>query len=516
MGCARAPGNCLAAAPALKVNSKLGSPYDEVSYKSAPVRLTHPDHLATMAALYGLAAPPVATCRVLELGCGSGANLIPMAAVLPDAKFLGVDLAAIPIAQAQRLSRDLHLTNIELRQMDILAIDPSAGEFDYIIAHGVYSWVPPQVSDKILAICSEHLAPGGVAYVSYNVFPGCHLRAIMRGMLEYQTRAVRDPELKLRHAYALLNFLAASNPKVPALREELNSIRSLDPSVVFHDDLAPVNHPVYFHQFMEHAGAHGLQFLSEAEYYSMQPVGFDSETVRTLKLLGAGDRVQEQQYLDFLKCRRFRQTLLCRREARLDPSPAVGRVTQCGISCPARPASGEMELFADAAEEFRTDDGASMTTNNPFARAAIRFIAERWPLAVQFRDLLNGLEEMPGIAGKVESEAVADVLLKSYACGLLDLHLVPSRFTLEPGEKPRAFSVARLQAQSGSLVTTLRHTTVEVGDLRGRRLISLLDGSRGRAALLRDLQTPEDASPPGAEDLERNLTGLSRLALFEA
>ena len=354
-----------------------------------------------------------------------------------------------------------------------------------------------------MAVCRANLAPSGVAFVSYNTFPGCHLRKMMRGMLEYQTRDVAGPELRLKHAFALINFLNASNPKSPALREELKKIRSRHPSVVFHDDLEPVNDPVYFHEFAEHARAHGLQFLSEAEFFSMQLVGFDAEVVDTISLLAQGDRIKEQQYLDFLKCRRFRQSLLCHAGLALDRQPAAGRIPGFCVSSPARPMQDVADPSSNEDLEFQTAAGASMTTNLPLAKAAILYSAARWPLAAPFR-------ELPGA-----SEALADLLLKIYASGLLELHAVPSRFTLEASERPRAFSMARLQAGSDSFVTTLLHSTVGLDDALGRRLVTLLDGTRDRALLLKDLAS-ETSGPLRAEDLERSLTGLARLALLEA
>jgi hypothetical protein len=144
-----------------------------------------------------------------------------------------------------------------------------------------------------------------------------------------------------------------------------------------------------------------------------------------------------------------------------------------------------------------------MTTNLPAAKTAILYLAARWPMAVPFG-------ELPGA-----SAALADLLLKVYASGMLELHVVPSRFTLEASERPRAFSLARIEAESGSLVTTRRHTTVELDDDLGRRLVTLLDGTRDRATLLKDLAS-ESSEPLRAEDLERSLTGLARLALLEA
>jgi len=66
--------------------------YDEVPYESQSFPQSHPNRLATLGRLFGLSPAPVAQCRVLELGCASGGNLIPMAYHLPESEFVGLDL----------------------------------------------------------------------------------------------------------------------------------------------------------------------------------------------------------------------------------------------------------------------------------------------------------------------------------------------------------------------------------------------------------------------------------------
>ena len=145
--------------------------YDEVPYPSLSYAQTHPDRLATIATLLGLQPAPVTHCRVLELGCAGGGNLLPMAQGLPGSEFVGLDVSEAQITAGQTLRQALGLNNLTLTQMDILDVPAGLGQFDYIIAHGIYSWVPPQVRDKVLQVCQDHLAPQGVAYVSYNCYP---------------------------------------------------------------------------------------------------------------------------------------------------------------------------------------------------------------------------------------------------------------------------------------------------------------------------------------------------------
>src|SRR5271169_6418311 len=178
--------------------------YDEIPYPGSAFSRTHPDRLAVMAILFGMAPAPVARCRVLEIGCGDGGNLIPMAFGLPESSFTGVDLAESAIARGQELIGRLGLRNIQLRYLDLMDVDSGFPEFDYIIAHGVYSWVPPQVAEKILDICKSHLAEQGVAFVSYNTYPGGHLLDTIREMMQFHMRNIHIPRERLRQARELL------------------------------------------------------------------------------------------------------------------------------------------------------------------------------------------------------------------------------------------------------------------------------------------------------------------------
>src|SRR5579875_1534709 len=142
-----------------------------------------------MAALHGLSPAPIESCRVLEIGCSEGGNLIPMAYALPGATFTGFDLAAQPIARGQERIRHLGLQNIRLFQADLTSVASAPdqgglGEFDYILAHGLYSWMQAPVRDRLLGLCAEHLAPQGIAFISYNALPGAPLRRIMRDAIQ--------------------------------------------------------------------------------------------------------------------------------------------------------------------------------------------------------------------------------------------------------------------------------------------------------------------------------------------
>ena len=156
--------------------------YDDVPYPDLCYAYTHPGRIAAIATLLGMQPTPVENCRVLELGCAGGGNLIPMAYGLPNSTFTGIDNSARQIEMAQQKATALGLDNITLQTMDIMEVAPDFGEFDYIIVHGIYAWVPPAVQDQLLAICQQNLAPQGVAYISYNTLPGWSMILMARSI----------------------------------------------------------------------------------------------------------------------------------------------------------------------------------------------------------------------------------------------------------------------------------------------------------------------------------------------
>jgi SAM-dependent methyltransferase len=455
----------------------------------------------------------VQRCRVLELGCGDGGNLVPMALALPDASFVGVDAASGAIARGTELIEGLGLPNATLHAQSIEDLEPAAGGFDYVIAHGVYSWVAPAVRDRLLANCRRALADGGVAYVSYNALPGGRVREALRDMLRFHTAELDDPAERVAQARALLRFLLDGWPDghdfAAVMRRQAEGILDRGDASLLHDDLAEVNEPVYFHELVAHAERHGLQYLAEADFFEMQTGVLSEQVAETLR--GVEDLVRREQYLDFLKGRMFRQTLLCRAEHELDRTPRPAVVERLAVATPARASGGS---DGEAAVTFEGPTGSTLATDHPLVREALERVAGAWPAAVWVHELIA-----PGCAA-ADRAALCDALLRSYAANLVQLHAHPPALTATPGEMPEASPLARHQARTGDMVTNLRHVSVRIEDDLGRELVALLDGTRDRAALAADLDgflraRGEQRSAADLRDgLDRSLQGLAALALL--
>lgn len=473
--------------------------YDAFPYPAYVFPQTHPDRLAAIAVLLGLSPPKVETCRVLELGCASGSNLIPMAEELPEATFVGIDLSQRQVAEGERRIGGLGLRNLELRYQSILDFEIGSENFDYILCHGVYSWVPSAVQDRILEICRRCLHPDGIAYISYNTLPGWHMRGMIRDMMLYHSRRCSEPRQKVAQARALLDCIAASvttehNPYGQFLRSELDSLCLQPDSYLFHDHLEEYNTPLYFHRFVEQAVAHDLHYLADIDLPSMEISTFPSHVREILQRLSS-DMLEMEQYMDFIRNRSFRQSLLCHARHRPKYRLDAGQFSRFYIASPLRPSSANPDLQPSTNEQFKTPAGAQVTSWVPIVKAALTILAEEWPRLMAFADLFSRAwkkiqakpAEDQALARQHETR-LAQTLLQLYAtlAGVIELRLRPLPLARQPENQPTARPLARWQARFGNQVTNLRHETVVLTEF-GRQVLQRLDGQCSQAILLRQL-----------------------------
>jgi len=484
------------------------SSYNVVAYPGHPFVQTHPDRMATIARLLGLAPAPIRNCRVLELACGDGGNLIPMALTMPEAHFAGIDFASTAIDQGNQTIAALGLSNITLQQGDLLnvahpEVNGVAGQFDYIITHGLYSWCPPSVRDAILRISSENLAPGGIAYVSYNALPGGRIRQMLREMMLFHAGEIDDPMDRARQARALLMLVADGRTREDSfntlVREEIERMTDRDLWLLFHDELGGVYEPVYLHQFVDHAEKYGLQYLADANLYSFQP-SLTPEAQETLEHIASDDRVLREQYVDFIQCCRFHHTLLCRQDLPVAYPPTAERMEGMFISSSAVAVSPQPDLTEGVEEIFQGPLNSSMKTGHPLAKRLLVQLIQESPQALPVNELV-------ALAGGNASEA-RQILLATSLAGLTDLHTSRLPLVHTVSARPVSSPLARYQAARGCELTTLHHATVEAGEATELKLLPLLDGTSTHATLARKLGMKKD-------QLEISLKSLARLGLLQ-
>ncbi len=481
--------------------------YDEVPYPSTSHIFTHPDTMATAALLLGLTPVPVTQCRVLELGCAGGGNLIPLAVSLPHSEFVGIDASGVQIKEAQAAQAALGLNNITFQQLDILDVTPALGKFDYIIVHGIFSWVPTTVRDKILEICCQNLAPHGVAYVSYNTYPGWHTLGMIREMMLYHTRHATEPDMRIAQAREMLKFVTESVSAVSEqnqsklvkayagfLQTEAEHIGASSDSYVYHEELEEVNDPLYFHEFAAWAERHQLQYLCEANFSDVFLNDFPPEvTTNLLKM--THNLIELEQYMDFLHNRTFRKTLLVHRDQVISRRLRPEVVQQFYVAANVKPLSATSDARSISVEEFSSPEGLKFTTDHPVTKAALLYLQSVWPRAIPFGELLDrayerlGQEAVAPATRTLDEQILSAHLLKgfTYSGRLIELHTFTPQFTTQPSERPIASPWARYRAQTNSELTNLCHMRIELKGI-AQYLLSHLDGTHDRADLLEGLE----------------------------
>lgn len=295
--------------------------YSELGYKSMPFPYTTPATLEAYAALVGISAPNPKNARVLELGATYGGNIISQALFNPDAIFVGIELSQEQVEKGNEVIANAGLTNVSLIQSDIASIGSEIGTFDYIIAHGVYSWVDDDVKDALLRLIDENLAEDGIAYISYNTYPGWHTMDEVRQLMMFSNRdkIQFNHKEKVLHGKTIGSIVGSQILKYDNLKERnskflgaLRSVMQKDEYYVGHDHLEPNNDPVYFYQFNDHLGAHNLAYLCDADLTLSMVRSFDADIADTLDKLAPNDHVNQEQYLDFMLDTTFRKSIICK------------------------------------------------------------------------------------------------------------------------------------------------------------------------------------------------------------
>lgn len=472
------------------MNDPLLDSYDTVPYDPGAITPTHPDVLATVAALHGMSPAPVDTCRVLELGCGTGANLIGIAMTIPRSQLVGIDLAPRQIETGRALAAALELTSVRLEAMSIADVDERLGTFDYVICHGVYSWVPAGVRDAILRVCARNLAAEGVAYVSYNTYPGWHSRGMVRDMILFHDEPDLPPQERVNRGRELVDFIAASvGTTSGSLRaiigEECSTLGGMSDSHFLHEQLETYNQPVYYFEFAQHAAEHGLRCFSESSLsVSVSSLPADARQ----RLAGwTNDPVRQEQYLDFIRNRTFRRTLLCHAGVATSREPRADVVPSLFVAARALPSDAAADSRAAVAEEFTSPEGVSVRTNQPVVRAALHVLSAARPDALPFAELWDRVchrlppDEHPPTDGPGEAW-LAHTILELATAQLVELHVHRPKFSLRVTDRPVGSPLARREAAAGNRVTNLRHSRVMLLEF-DRILLLHLDGTRGRTEL---------------------------------
>ncbi|MCS5708879.1 methyltransferase regulatory domain-containing protein [Candidatus Berkiella cookevillensis] len=470
-------------------NDHIAASYDATPYQSFPFKQSHPAHLFTLGTLFKMQPTPVEKARILELGCSAGGNIIPVAAHYPNTQCLGIDFSETEIASGMAQIKDLALKNMELRHQSILDFGKTEGLFDYIICHGVFSWVDEKVQQKILQICKENLKPNGIAYISYNTLPGWNMMTSIRDLMLWHTQAIEDPQNKIAQARMILKFMTDGlaediSPYAQFLKQEIKVLSKQADSYILHEHLSHYNKALYFHQFMEQASKHQLSYLSDAMLSTMyagnMPKSFSEELSKVHNIIATN------QYMDFIRNNRFRCTLLCHQEYPVDRRLNVKDVSNLYLQLHAKLNEAEFtEEMIHSDKVLKVSLGAiTMTAQNAQHKAVLYVLHHNRYNLIHYNELKEQLRKYcPLPENQLDHLLIEDVnLMRMILAGLLYFSTNPSTYTTNISEKPIACRYARYQAKTQNFVTNRLHQVMHL-DPFAKTVLPYLDGEHDRQSI---------------------------------
>lgn len=464
--------------------SRSDEAYETFQYENLPFQATHPDWLGTIGRLHGLNTAPAERCRVLELGCGRGGNLVPLACLLPDSEFVGVDLAASQIEGARRDAQALGLTNLRFESMDISDVPPSWGSFDYIICHGVYSWVPDSVRRRILEISSAQLNAHGISYVSFNALPGWHVRGMLRDMLRRVVPEGPAPQMaqSARGFLSLMRRLTPENGPLAAwLWRELALLDMMSDRYLYFEYLVEHNDAFYLDDFLHDADAVGLKYLGNADLGSAVPRQLGDDGRREVLEL-CGDALVAEQLSDYLVIRLFRRAVMCRQDSPATREPRAEVLAQAWLAVEHdEPVDvdlgGNVEMMLSGEGDGENE---SVTVSPPVpevAQVISWVLGEGGAAGVTMVALMSAVAER--LERELTDELASDILhecLTMVTDGVAAAGFWRRPVATEVAERPVAARFTRWQAMQGrESVTSLLHAEVAADPL-DRVLLRDLDG----------------------------------------
>ena len=441
--------------------------YDITQYDSHPYAQTHPSHLSMISNLFGVKAPGWKKARILELGCAAGGNIIPLAIEAPEAEIVGIDLSKNQINEGIKHIEALGLKNIKLSHRSITDINQDDGLFDYIICHGVWSWVPEEVRQKIFGIIRNNMSEKGVAYVSYNTLPGWGMVLGVREMMKYHTKHITNHSEKAQQARLLLKFIGDglqndNSPYANFLQSEINLLSRQGDHYLLHEYLEEDNNPVYFHNFVEQANQYNLSYLSDTNLAEMFAHNLPEQFSKEISKIN--DIIRSNQYIDFIRNKRFRCTLLTHSHNKIDRNLSFDKIKKFSLSF-----SGACndEIHENSFEEGTplsfSNGVVTLTVKSSISKRAMWLLKNQKGKPMSFKALCQKTtKELTGVNIKeVESHLIQDLnLLRLVLGGLIHLHEEDGNYTTQPTSRPKVCELAQYQSKFKNYVTNKRHELV--------------------------------------------------------
>ncbi|MDV7339808.1 class I SAM-dependent methyltransferase [Terasakiella sp. A23] len=484
--------------------------YDLATYPGYPYPQTTPAQVGALAFLHGLNPCPVESAKVLEIGCATGGNLLGLAARFDKSSFVGVDLSSVQIETARKHAEAMSLRNIDFMAQSILDADFHGQKFDYIIAHGLYSWVDKTLQPQILEACASLLEPDGLVFMSYNTLPGWSSTQIIRNMMMYAGQMIENPEERISKAKAYLQFIQGSipsdQPHYKALVEgEINAVMGKEENFLLHDHMEEHNNPCYFHEFETSVRNAGLAYFHDMDYPDINLSLQDPLVAQ--KAQAISDRCEKQQYLDFVSNRKFRSSVLTLKDQQFSEEMILERCQNVQFILNCKITGDFQHVDTDAIELIGTKRfNVQGKLQGQIICACLIEMSRALPKRLLRQEIITAVKKRLSMYDEEQIAAEFDKYILAFLnSGILSPTLDHMQLGNLSTTRPKAFDLARYMAKFVDIVPNIHHEVVKLTVLQ-KILLAHLDGQQEKAALAKIVKKEcEEKKISGMDNLERML-----------
>ena len=480
----------------------VGKSYDDFPYDSYPFPQTRPEAIYATGKLFSFDAQLPAKARVLSIGCSYGMELIPFALNNPDSSCLGIDISKKEIEHGQKIIKDLEINNVELKAISVSDIDESYDKFDYIICHGVISWVPDYVKNKIFEVCKNNLAENGIAFISYNVFPGWNMANNAKDMMRYHAKNFNSNIDKLQQGKFFLDFVndaltSSETPYALALKKEIEFLKTQKDYYIFHEYIEGINKPFYFHEFVGKLSENKLNYLADSQVSTMFHDNLPKKAAELFAQIN--DLVKSEQYCDFIYNRRFRNSLVvhegksCSYNVKNDVLKDLYLITHISISDKNVKDVEVNDRNENLTFYFDNNKSNYIQTNSPYLKATFIAWIDFANCPVSINELLGkSKEKLHQFNEKEFQDLVSSNILKLIFAN--NIHVISSKISLINyiTDKPKVSKLVRYQAASyieneHQMWVCTNISAVYYINVFEKYLLQYLDGTNDKNSLIEKL-----------------------------
>jgi methyltransferase-like protein/2-polyprenyl-3-methyl-5-hydroxy-6-metoxy-1,4-benzoquinol methylase len=430
--------------------------YDEMPYHGYPFEYNRPENLKSVGSLFGVDAPKLETARILELGCSDGGNLFRFAELYPKSYTLGVDLSKVEIENGQKILNHLKLKNVDLKAMSITDLDESFGKFDYIICHGVFSWVPDFVKDSILEVSKKLLNKNGLAFISYNTLPGWNMINSVRELMMFHSTNFSEVKEKVTQSRAALSFIQESlegqkTPHAEFMQEAAKVMAGREDQYIRHEYLAEENKAFYFNEFIAKARENDLEYVGDTDVHRMYIGNMPKKSVEKLGTIK--DIVRAEQYMDFLNNTQFRCTVLSHKDTNISRSITDDTVQKFNYFCKITPLDDKINIEDGSKVTFYLDNNKERTfeTSAPEMKAILTILSQNNGNPLSVNEITDQASKL---VPKAQKQAIKSNIVSNFAnlifSGAIKYIADKPVCAYTISSKPRLSKLALLQIQKPS------------------------------------------------------------------